>query len=88
MCSRPSRPSSSPTKTPKLVIFVTVPLTIWPGWYLLGDVGRPGIVGQLLQAQGDAAAFLIDGEHAALQHLALLDHLVGMADLAGPATCR
>jgi hypothetical protein len=31
MCRRPSKPFSRPTKTPKLVIFVTGPLTIWPG---------------------------------------------------------
>ena len=51
---------------------------------MLGDVGRPRIVVELLEAQGDAAAFLIDREHLALDLLALLDHLAGMADLAGP----
>ena len=84
MCSRPSRPSSSPTKTPKLVIFVTLPLTIWPGWYLPGMSVAHGSSASLLQAQGDAAALLVDREHAALDLLALLDHLAGMADLAGP----
>ena len=31
MCSRPSRPGSSSTNTPKLAIFVTWPLTTMPG---------------------------------------------------------
>ena len=31
MCSRPSSPGSSSTKTPKLAIFVTWPLTTMPG---------------------------------------------------------
>ena len=51
---------------------------------LAGDVGGPGILGHLLQAQGDAAAILVHRKHAAFELLALLDHLVGMADLPRP----
>ena len=67
----PSRPSSRPTKTPKLVIFVTVPLTIWPGWYLPGMSVAQGSSVQLLQAQGDAPPLLIDRKHLALELSAL-----------------
>ena len=61
-----------------------MPLTIWPGWYFDWDVVRPRIFVQLLQAQRDAAAFLIDRQHLAANLLSLFQHFAGMADLAGP----
>src|SRR5262245_332701 len=48
------------------------------------DVGVPRIVFELLHAQGNAAALLIDRQNLAADFLALFEHLVGMADLAGP----
>ena len=50
----------------------------------VGDVGRPGVFVQLLEAQGDAPAFLIDRQHLALDLLTLFDHFAGVAYLAGP----
>ena len=44
----------------------------------------PRILVELLQAQGDAAAFLVDRQHLALDLLALFQHFAGMADLARP----
>ena len=45
----------------------------------------PGVLLELLQAQGDPLAVLVDVEDHAGDLLALLEHLVGVADLAGPA---
>ena len=54
------------------------------GLVAVRDVGRPRIFVELLQAQGDAAAFLVDRQHLALDLLALLEHFARVADLAGP----
>ena len=51
---------------------------------LAGNVAGPGVFGELLQTQGDAAAALVDRKHTAFDLLILLDEFAGMADLAGP----
>ncbi len=44
----------------------------------------PRIVVQLLQAQRDALAVFVDRQHLAFDFVALLEHFVGVRDLAGP----
>ena len=51
---------------------------------LVGNVRGPGVLGHLLEPQRDAAAFLVDRQHLALDLLPLLDSLAGVADLARP----
>ena len=55
------------------------------GLVLLGDQGFPWILGQLLQAQCDSLAFLINRQHLARDGIALLEKFVRVRNLAGPA---
>ena len=48
----------------------------------------PGVVFHLLVSQGDAAVFLVDVQDDHFDFLALLQHLTGMAHLAGPRKIR
>ena len=59
-----------------------------PGQVVVGDGLQPRVLGELLEAQGDALLFLVHGQDDALDFVALLEQLGGMADLLGPATGR
>ena len=61
-----------------------VPLEVGPHQVAVGDVVLPRVLGELLDAEGDALLVLVDGQDDGLQDISLLDHLVGVADLAGP----
>ena len=50
----------------------------------VGDVVLPRVLGELLHAESHALLLLVDGEDDRLDDVALLDHLLRVADLACP----
>ena len=61
---------------------------MWPGMYFSGIAWIHGSSVSLLDAQGDPLLLLVDLQDDALDRLALLQDLAGMAVLAGPAQVR
>jgi hypothetical protein len=54
------------------------------GLVVLGDGVEPGVLGELLEAQGDPLLLAVHVDNDALDLVALLEQLVGVGDLLGP----
>ena len=83
MWTRPSMPSSMPTKTPKSVIDFTAPSTIVPTGYFSSSSSH-GFGLELLQAERDALVLRVDLEHLALDLVADVEDLGRVLDPLGP----
>ena len=80
-------PSAICTKAPKFISLVTGPSICEPTGNLLLHL-EPGVGEGLLEAEGDAALFRLDGEDDGVDAVALLEHVAGMADLLAPGHLR
>ena len=84
MCSKPSKPSSSPMKTPKVGNLGDVALDQLSGLILVRNVAVPGIIIELLESKCDSATLLVDTQHAAIQLLTFFEQFARVTDLSGP----
>ena len=81
--TKPSMPSPRSTIAPRSNSRLTVPVSSMSGRELVRQQ-RPRIVGDLLEAEADAAVLLVDRQHHDLDRVTLLQHFARVRDALGP----